>query len=257
VLTTLSRDTPQDEILAVLDRDGGVIVEGLLSGKQADRLRGDFEPHLAAVEWSSTDGSGPSEFFGLRTKRLHGLLARSSAYGELITHPLLVGLARQRFSGRCRSIRISTGELMALGEGESVQELHRDADSWPFVPAPRPPILFSANLALTEFSAENGATVVVPGSHRWPKERKPEKSEETQAVMAKGSALLYDGDVIHGGGANRTPETRIGCYVGYLVSWLRPLEDHHVTTGAEVAQKASPEVQRLLGLSGDGWQVIP
>ncbi|MCP5055727.1 MAG: phytanoyl-CoA dioxygenase family protein [bacterium] len=257
MLTTLSRDTPADEILAVLDRDGGVILEGLLSGAQADWLRGDFEPHLGAVEWSNAGGAEPKEFFGLRTKRLHGLLARSSAYGELIADPLLVGLARQRLAGRCRTIRISTGELMALGEGESVQELHRDADSWPFVPAPRPPVLFSANVALTEFTAENGATVVVPGSHHWPKERKPEKSEETQAVMAKGSALLYDGDVIHGGGANRTPGIRIGCYVGYLVSWLRPLEDHHVTTGVEVAEKASPEVQRLLGFSDEGWQVIP
>lgn len=257
MLATLSRDTPPDEILAALDRDGGLVVAGLLSGGQVDRLRAEFEPHLARVGWSNTDGTEPNEFFGLKTKRLHGLLARSPAYGELIADPFLTGLARKRFAGRCRSIRISTGELMALGEGESVQDLHRDADSWPFVPAPRPPILFSVNVALTEFTAENGATVVVPGSHAWPKERKPEKREETQALMAKGSALLYDGDVIHGGGANRTPEIRIGCYFGYLVSWLRPLEDHYVTTGAEAARTAPPEARRLLGFSEDGWQVIP
>lgn len=257
MLTTLSADTPQEEILPILDRDGGVILEGFLSGAQADRLRADFEPHLQRVEWSNTDGGDPQAFFGFKTKRLHGLLARSAAYGELIADPRLVGLARLRFAGGCRTVRISTGELMALGEGESVQELHRDADSWPFVPAPRPPILFSANLALTEFTAENGATVVVPGSHLWPKDRKAEPGERTQAVMAKGSVLLYDGDLIHGGGPNRTSEIRIGCYVGYLVSWLRPLEEHYVTTGAEALRKASPEAQRLLGFSEDGWQVIP
>ena len=75
--------------------------------------------------------------------------------------------------------------------------------------------------------------------------------------MAQGSVLLYDGELIHGGGANRTSEIRIGCYVGYLVSWLRPLEDHHVSTGAEAARRASPEAQRLLGFSEEGWQVIP
>ncbi len=257
MLTTLPREAPAAEILAALDRDGGVILEGLLSGARADRLRADFEPHLDAVGWSNTDGGKPDAFFGFRTKRLHGLLARSSAYGELIADPWLVGLARRRLAGHGRSVRISTGELMALGEGETIQELHRDADSWPFVPAPRPPVLFSANVALTDFTEENGATVVVPGSHRWPKERRSTEGEACRAVMAKGSVLLYDGDVVHRGGANRTPEVRIGCYVGYLVSWLRPLEDHLITAGIDVVRAAPPEVQRLLGYSESGWQVVP
>jgi hypothetical protein len=257
MLTTLPSEAPREQLLDVLEQDGGVIVEGFWSPERADRLRADFEPHLGAVGWSNAGGGDPNAFFGFKTKRLHGLLARSAGFGELITDPRLVELAERQLGPRCRGVRISTGELMALGRDETEQPLHRDADSWPFIPAPRPPILFSATLALTEFSQENGATVLAPGSHRWTRERKPAPEETTQAVMAKGSVLLYDGDVIHGGGANRTSQSRIGCYVGYLVSWLRPLEDPLITVGADVLRAAPAAAQSLLGFNETGWEVIP
>jgi ectoine hydroxylase-related dioxygenase (phytanoyl-CoA dioxygenase family) len=131
--------------------------------------------------------------------------------------------------------------------------LHRDADSWLRLPPPRPEILASANVALTRFTEENGATVVVPGSHRWPRERKAEPAECARACMPRGAALLYSGEVLHGGGRNDTDELRIGLYVGYLASWLRPIENHLITNGLEAVRAAPEPVRKLLDFTAEGW----
>lgn len=145
---------------------------------------------------------------------------------------------------------------MALGPGQERQLLHRDGDSWGFFPKPRPEILASATIALTDFTAKNGATVVVPGSHRWPEDRKPRDDETAQAAMQRGSALLYSGNVIHGGGENRTEEVRVGLYVGYLLSWLRPIENHLITNGTAAVGAAPERAQQLLGYTQSGFEVI-
>ena len=87
-------------------------------------------------------------------------------------------------------------------------------------------------------------------------ERKPAEEEVVSAVMPRRSALLYSGNVLHGGGANRTDEIRIGLYAGFLLSWLRPIENHLVTNGIETLKTAAPQVQRLLDYSDTGWEVI-
>ena len=243
-----------EPIWSALAEDGGVVVEGLLDEPTADRLLADFQPHLDAVPFCNT---GPDEisnqFFGGQTKRLHGLLARSSTFGEVLQHPLLLEMAKTFVGPNSRDLRLSTGELMALGNGETSQMLHRDADSWLAMPAPRPEILASANIALTDFNERNGATVVVPGSHRWPRERKAEPDEYAQACMPRGSALLYSGEILHGGGPNETEKLRIGLYVGYLASWLRPIENHLVTNGMDVVRSAPEPVRILLDCTEDGW----
>ena len=256
VLRTFSMRGPRDAIWDALERDGGAIVEGFLTESRVERLAADFEPHLAAAPWCNTEAGDRDEFFGLQTKRLHGLLGRSAAFGELVVEPLLLEMADRFLRPRCRDYRVSTGELMALGGGQDVQVFHRDADSWHHYPAPRPEILVSANVALTDFTERNGATVVVPGSHRWPRERVAERGEGVSAVMPRGSVLLYSGDVLHGGGANRTEELRVGLYVGYLLSWLRPIENHLITNGMPAVRAASARARELLGFTEAGWEVI-
>ncbi len=256
MLARFDRRTDPTEIAAALDRDGAAVVEGFLSPASTDRLVGDFAPHLEAVDWCNTTTGKPDEFHGLRTKRLHGLLARSEAFGEVVGDPLLRALCDRILRPLCHDYRLSTGELMALGGGQGRQTLHRDADSWLHFPSPRPEILFSANVALTDFTADNGATVVAPGSHRWPTDRKPAEDELVSAAMPRGSALLYVGNVLHGGGANATDEVRIGLYVGYILSWLRPIESHLATNGLDVVRNAPAAVQRLLDYTEDGFTVL-
>lgn len=258
-LTSFDPGAPAEEILDAVERDGGAIARGFLAPEVIDDLVQELTPHLDAVDWCNSESGDVvgEEFFGRRTKRLHGLPARSKRIADILTHPLFHAMSDRFLKPRCREVRFSTGELMALGRGETDQVLHRDADSWLHFPQPRPEILVSVNVALTDFSADNGATVVVPGSHRWDPARKARPEECTQAVMPRGSALLYTGNILHGGGANRTDEIRIGLYCGLLLSWLRPLENHLITNGVE-ALRAQPEaVRRLCDLTETGWDVIP
>ena len=253
-LRRLTRECEHESIWEALNEDGAVVVEGLAEPTLIDRLLADFQPHLDAARWCNT---GPAElsneFFGLRTKRLHGLLARSPAFAELLQCPLLLEMAKTQVGPNTRDLRLSTGELMAIGSGETPQMLHRDADSWLRLPPPRPEILASANVALTRFTEQNGATVVVPGSHRWPRERKAEPEDCASACMPRGAALLYSGEVLHGGDRNDTDEPRIGLYVGYLASWLRPIENHLITNGIDAVRAAPEPVRRLLDFTADGW----
>ena len=246
--------SPREQIWQALAEDGAAIVESLIEPALVDRLAADFAPHLEAVPFCNTPaGELSNGFFGHRTKRLHGLLARSEAFGQVLQHPLLLDMAKHFVRPNARDLRLSTGELMALGRGETPQMLHRDADSWLSMPAPRPEILASANVALTDFTEQNGATVVVAGSHGWPRERKAEPGECAQACMPRGSALLYGGEVLHGGGRNETEDLRVGMYIGYLASWLRPIENHLITNGVEVVRSAPEPVRKLLDCTEDGW----
>ena len=126
----------------------------------------------------------------------------------------------------CEDYLLNTGQLIEIGPGESAQELHHDESAWPEVPSPRPQLEIEAMFALTGFTEANGATQVVPGSHRWSKGRKASPEEVTRAEMKAGSALIYLGTTIHGGGANITlHEKRRGMFLGYVVGWLRTEEN--------------------------------
>ena len=96
----------------------------------------------------------------------------------------------------------------------------------------------------------------MPGSHRWERSRKPQPEEIAKAIMSKGSALFYIGEVIHGGGTNCTDETRVGMYFGYIPSWLRPLENSYVTVTEPVMRGLGAEAQKLVGYTETGFQVV-
>ncbi|MDB4223649.1 phytanoyl-CoA dioxygenase family protein [Granulosicoccus sp.] len=102
--------------------------------------------------------------------------------------------------------------------------------------------------ALTDFTVENGATQVVPGSHLWPLARKALPQEIISAEMPAGSALYYLGSAIHGGGANITEsESRRGLFLGNLVGWLRTKENLFLTVPIEEVKSMPQRVQELLG----------
>ncbi len=248
-----------EDVIAAFERDGGVIVKDFLPPSVIDTLVDDMTPHIDAVDWLNTgdyDELG-AEFFGRKTKRLHGLPGLSRATSDVALHPLFHAISDATQSPHCHDVKISTTELMVLGHGQAAQVLHRDGDSWGHFPAPRPEILVSVNVALTDFTQDNGATVVVPGSHKWEPGREAKANECTKAVMARGSALLYSGNVIHGGGANNTDDIRIGFYCGLLLSWLRPIENQLITTGLAALQALPKRMQELCGYSEAGWDVYP
>lgn len=252
---------PADDITAVaaaVERDGACIAHNALSIELCDALLNDFNAALDAMDWGVDDLGYRNEFYGERTKRLHGLFSASPRMVEVLMHPLFTGLARQLFveTGVANDIRLSNTELMALGGGQGNQVFHTDGTSWRRAQkAESGEILISANCALTDFTEDNGATRVVPGSHRWEGDREPTTNEICQAVMPKGSALIYSGNAMHSGGANTTNSIRSGLYLGYIPSWLRPIENQLVTNDPKDVLALPEEAQRLLDVVDGGFTV--
>ena len=246
------------DVLDAVEADGACIVEDLLEPAFCDRLLGDFRPHLGDMPWGVDELGYRNEFYGAQTKRLHGLFSKSDAMTDVLTHPLLLACAEQLFvaDGLARDVRLSNTELMVLGRGQGNQVFHTDASSWRRVQrAEAGEILISANIALTDFRATNGATRVVPGSHRWPEGREPKDAEVCRAEMPKGAALIYSGNVIHSGGASEEAEARVGLYLGYIPSWLRPIENQLVTNTPDDVHALPDAAKRLLDVSPGGFTV--
>ena len=255
VLSHCAADSPTEDILAVLVRDGGLILDNFLYPEVAAGLASDFKKKLEREPWNNTENQLPDSFFGYQTKRLHGLVGLSEHFESVLTDKRVLQIADKLLGSTCNALIMSTSELMAIGRGEQAQSLHRDADSWGKMPRSQPEILLSINVALTPFTSENGATVVIPGSHKWERGREIQENEKAYAVMDAGSAFMYTGSVMHGGGANSTDETRIGMYVGYIPNWLRPLENSHATVPETCLKDLSKEAQVLLGYSEAGFIV--
>lgn len=247
---------PVDALVGALDRDGAVVLRDFVDPGMAERLAHDFQTALDRVDWCNNEADHGDDFFGRRTKRLYGLVGIARDFEGVLMHPVVEAVCAAVLSPITRETVMSTSELMAIGGGEQAQALHRDGDSWLNVPRPHPELLVSINLAVTDFTADNGATVVVPGSHRWEAGRRAAEHEKTSAVMERGSALLYNGSVLHGGGASKAQETRIGMYVGFIPSWLRPIENIVTTTSRDVLDRLPAATQRRIGYAPSGFQVV-
>jgi ectoine hydroxylase-related dioxygenase (phytanoyl-CoA dioxygenase family) len=130
--------------------------------------------------------------------------------------------------------------------GQGKQVIHRDRWAWgKYLQGIEPQL--NTIWALTDFSEENGATQVVPGSVDWPDDRQPEPDEICQAVMPAGSLLLYSGSVFHGGGENRSNADRVGLNITYSLGWLRQEENQFLSCPPEIAKDLEPALQDLLG----------
>jgi ectoine hydroxylase-related dioxygenase (phytanoyl-CoA dioxygenase family) len=244
-----------DDILEAVHLDGACVVTNALEPMLCEALLKDFGSYLDAESWGIDEIGYQDDFYGNKTKRLHGLFSKSSRMSEVLTHPMMLALARRLFvdSEVASDVRLSNAELMVLGSDQDVQMFHTDAASWHRAQqAEDNELLVSANYALTDFTSTNGATRVVPGSHRWESGREPTDEEICQACMPMGSALVYSGKVIHSGGANQEAEVRVGLYLGYIASWLRPIENHLITNRPQDIVELSQEAQTLLDVSPGG-----
>jgi len=144
-------------------------------------------------------------------------------------------------------IQLHVTQTIRIGPGESNQYLHRDRQAWgTYLPMHIEP-QFNTIWAMTDFTADNGATRVVPGSQTWDWERKATTDEMCQAEMSAGSVLLYSGSVIHSGGENRSQSHRLGLNVTYCLGWLRQEENQYLSCPPHIAKDFAPQVQELLG----------
>ena len=242
-----------EDITAALERDGAAIVEGLIDEDMLSRFNRELDP-LLALESTSRDrqfvNAAVPLFFGSQTRHLTGVAAKSRIFAtEIMVHPTYLGVAEAVLGGSCASYQLNLAQVMDRGPGSERQILHRDEDVWIHMPRPHPELQFASVIALVDFTAENGATVVAPGSHRWPRERRAKDSELATAEMPAGSAVLYLGSTLHGGGANSTSLWRRGMHLSYVLGWLRTEENHYLATPLDVARTLPRKAQEVLGYS--------
>jgi ectoine hydroxylase-related dioxygenase (phytanoyl-CoA dioxygenase family) len=250
-LERVPADLPIDELVELTTDPGAVIVEGLLDPALLTRVNADIDDWLTRHPGDGTPASGNELydlFLGTRTIRLHGLLAKLPMSGrDLIAAAPIVHWAERVLARSASSILLNADEVIQIGPGEPAQYLHRDSDSWPALAAGGDPFIVNAIVALGEVTAENGGTVVAPGSHRWVPGRLPRAHEVATATMHPGDALLFRGDLLHGGGANTTTRPRRAVSLSYCSGWLRPVENHLANLGIARVLACDPIVRGLLG----------
>lgn len=238
---------PLAEVVGALKQDGAAVLRGLVASELVDALAADLRPHFDA------EGTKPqNDFNGYKTLRISSILARSRRSAELIGHPRLMEIADAILLPHCLNYRIGSTTGIEIWPGEGNQVLHRDDAIYP-IRMPGMEWQLSSNWALTDFTVENGATRVLPGSHRrmetWPPEN---DAGVVQAVMPKGSVLVYLGTAFHGGGANRSNGPRMGLVNTYSLGWLRQEENQYLSVTREVADSFPESIRRLMGYQGHG-----
>ena len=240
------------EILAVLAQDGGVIVHNMLSPQVVANLLSELAPQSETSQVGpKSDNENVNHFWGQQTKRFTRLAQRSQTFAdEVLVHPILTGVADELLKPYCASYWMNTGQMMIVMPGGAPQYMHRDSDDWPAMCSPTaPPCQISCMFALSDFTAENGATRVAPGSHLWSDySRQATDDEITQAVMPAGSGMIYLGKTLHSAGANKTEsEARFGMHLSYVLGWLTPEEAGCLGVTEDRAKTFTKQQQQLLG----------
>ncbi len=240
-LEHLPATTDLDSVTAALERDGAVIVDSALDQAACDRLADELAPSLAATS------GGPDDFSGRNTRRFGALIARSPSCRDLVMHPLALATAGA-WLAHATNFQLHLTQAIAIGPDSPAQPVHRDQWAFDFFPFPAGyEVQCNSIWALTDFTEANGATRVVPGSHRQPDGLSFADGDTVPAEMDRGSVLFYTGSVYHGGGANTTDETRIGLNITYNLAWLRQEENQYLAVPQELAATLPIELLRIMG----------
>ena len=230
-----------DEICAALSDDGCVVVDRVAAPEVMDQVAAELRP------FTDSTPIGADDFSGRRTRRTGGLIARSPKCRELVMNPIVLG-AVGKLLGHATSFQLHLTQVISIGPGEPAQTIHRDQWAFDFFPFPRGyEVQCNTIWAMTDFTEENGATRVIPGSNHFDDRLRFKESDTEPAEMAKGSVLFYSGSIYHGGGANRSKNIRTGINITYNVSWLRQEENQYLSVPLEIARTLPVELLRLMG----------
>ncbi|HTB77051.1 MAG TPA: phytanoyl-CoA dioxygenase family protein [Polyangiaceae bacterium] len=221
-------------------RDGYTIVRDAIDVDLLDALQAD----VVRIEREERVAAGDNIFEGFRTVRIYNLLARGKVFESIPVHEAVLPIVEQVLDSGCL---VSSLSSIAIDPGETAQPIHADDQ---LIPLPRPhvPIVCNTMWAITDFTEENGATRLLPGSHT--RDRAPDFGEAPETIaaeMRRGSVLIYNGSLWHGGGANGSTVRRIGIAMNYGAGWVRQQENQQLGIPLEVARGFSPRLRRLCG----------
>lgn len=230
------------EVAAATLLDGTAVVSELVSDSLVDTIASDLRQHLDTFGYRSK-----RDFSGHNTNRCHHVIEESPSSVELISHDMVMGVADEILLPHCESYQINSITAIEVCPGQEVQGLHRDDCVFP-VQIPGLEMMIGCMWSLSDFTGENGATHVVPGSHRHiAMDATVDLSHREQAVMPKGSVLFYLGSTLHGAGANLTDTPRMGMINGYSLGWLRQEANQYLNVPLDVARTYDDRMRRLLG----------
>lgn len=254
-----------DRDLETLKRDGYVIVDRLIGPGGLAALRSRVAPYL-------THHLGRNVFEGKKTERVYTLVGKGRVFADLVEHPHILALCDRLLQP---GYLLTASQAIHIHPGETAQPLHTDDSAYP-LRRPRPPVSIGTIWAIDDFTAENGATVVVPGSHQWGKEQpagaldrddfQPEREtavgrntrsggeirrdvRPVQALMPAGSVMVFAGTLWHGGGANTSDSPRLAISNQYCEPWARQQENFAFGIPPQQARAMTPRVQELVGYS--------
>lgn len=250
---------------AELEDQGFTIIYNAIEPELVDRLVEAILRLEGSVPTTWKPGSGDdttaSTYFG-KTLRMRNLLARDPSFAEIPAHKSILPVVQAILGQGCLLRAMST---LVVPPGEPAQAIHSD-DAFGTLPFPRPhrPIMINTIWALTDFTAENGATRLIPGSHKLADfgeyhEDDPEllsaaerfgTADAIQAVMPKGSILVNHGSILHSASGNQSSERRYGMSVQYNEGWIRPVENYHLSLPLEILRSFPEPLQAILGVRG-------
>ena len=243
-LPRFGRETSSEDVAQALRDAGCAVIDQLAPHELMDQVGSELEPFIHQTPF------GLDNFTGTKTKRTGSLISRSHSFQQLASHPTVVGAAKNVICQTASSMQIHLTQIIDIGPKADPQPIHRDQWAWDFFPFPRDwEVEVSTMWALTDFTEDNGATRVIPGSHLWEDKLQPDFDETIPAIMSRGSVLLYTGSLYHGGGRNVTDTSRTGVNVDYSASFLRQEENQYLACPPEIAATIDPDLAKLIGYS--------
>jgi ectoine hydroxylase-related dioxygenase (phytanoyl-CoA dioxygenase family) len=226
--------------MKALEQEGFVVFERLLDPDTLCAVASELRANLP-------DLHGRNNFEGFATQRLYGVLEKTKSCDLLVEHPLILGLLDRVLEP---NYLLSQFQAINILPGEQAQPLHFDDALYPW-PRPRRALGAATIWAIDDFTADNGATVVIPASHTWD-DHLPDDEDQKKlvpVVMPAGSVIFFVGTLWHGGGANRSNAARLCASAQYCAPWCRPQENFSLSVSRERAKQSSEHVQRMLGYS--------
>jgi N-acyl-L-homoserine lactone synthetase len=223
-----------------LRADGYCIIPDALPVETIGRLNEDLDQRFFDTPFSE------GGFYGPLTKRFGSLLKRSAVAADLVQHPLILEIAQAILGPWCDRFNLNLTQGIEIHPGAPAQFPHRDQDMWAGDKG-RIEYLVNVMWPLTEFSAENGATRIWPGSHHPGAQDLPPVEKPVVAEMAPGSVLVFLGSTLHSAGGNYARSIRRGMIVSYCLGWLKPFENQWLCYPPAIARTFTPELAELIG----------
>ncbi len=241
MLNRLPNTATVEEVSASLKEHGYVIIDELVSPEVMDKVGAEMKPYIDDTPY------GEDNFLGHHTQRTGAMIARSETSRELITHPLILGVAGNHLS-KASTFQLHLTQVITVHPGAPKQVLHQDQLAWDFFEFPDDyEVQCNTLWALTDYTEENGATRIVPNSQFAGGGQKYPPEAGIAAEMKKGSVIIYTGKIYHGAGENKTDSIRQALNLTYAVGWVRQEENQYLATPPDIAKTLPDDLLKLMG----------